>query len=144
MPEAQDLRSIIKRAQDEVKANLDVLRRSDLGELLARRHTRACLAGIMRIAEDESIAAGIRIEAYTRVWQMAYGKPASVIRVPDASVSPTLDADIEQAQAASAALGELEAWASKPPSEWPAHLRQLVGAEILDSTAEETPPAPAG
>lgn len=137
----QGLRESIKAAQDAL-AETDYLRRADLGEVLARRYARECLDGIMAIARNAEIDPGVRLVAYKAIWEMGHGKPASIIRLPDPSPAPAMEDDIRKAEAASKALGELEAWGHLPPSEWPDHLRKLVGAVVEGEVDAEQPSPP--
>jgi hypothetical protein len=104
------------------------LRRENLGELLARRYAKEALEGMMEIARDQSVEAGVRHRAYYDVFTLGYGKPASVVRNPgETALPPTIDADIDRAGEAAAALSQMEAYAAVPPEEWPEELRRATG-----------------
>lgn len=128
------------RAAQSALLGTDALRRPELGEMLARRYGTGCLEIIWQIANDASVDPAIRLSAARNLWEMGYGRPATVIRVPNMESAPGLDMEIAKAESASAALGELEEWGSKPPDEWPEHVRLLSGgASESGESATATP-----
>lgn len=108
------------------------LRQDNLGELYARRYFKSCIDGIMAIAENDGVDPEVRRKAFMDVYAIAFGRPATVIRVPgDSHVPPTIDSDVRQAVAAAEVLGLAASYASTPPEDWPTHVR-----EALDKAGE--------
>lgn len=106
------------------------LRRDNLGELYARAFFQEALHGIMDIARDPEVDPDVRRKAYLDVAHIAYGKPASVLRVPgDAQQNPIIDGEIEKAGAAAQGLSVLQHYAHLPPEEWPEDVRKAVDSQ---------------
>ncbi len=104
------------------------LRRDSLGELMARQYAKECLEGMMEIARDTGNDASVRHKAYYDIWTIGYGRPAAIVRAgSEGTLPPTIDADIDRAGEAAAALAKLETYAHLPPEQWPEDLQRATG-----------------
>jgi len=113
--------------------NQGALKNDNLGELYARAYAQECLHGMMQIARDAQVDPKVRHQAYLSVYQTAYGKPASVVKVPgDLGENLTIDGEIAKAGESAQALNQLSQYASIPPDEWPSALKIAAGLDPGD------------
>jgi len=113
--------------------NSSALKNDNLGELYARAYAQECLHGMMQIARDLQVDPKVRHQAYLSVYQTAYGKPASVVKVPgDLGPNMTIDHEISKASESAQTLNQLSLYASVPPDQWPESLRIAAGLDTGD------------
>lgn len=118
-----------QKARDALETLLQnpALRRDNLGELYARAFFQEAIHGIMEIARDIEVDPDVRRKAYLDVAHIAYGKPASILRMPgDAQQNPIIDGEIEQATEAAQSLALIQSCSNLPLEEWPEEVRKLI------------------
>jgi len=113
--------------------NNHALKNDNLGELYARAYAQECLHGMMQIARDQTIDPKVRQKAYLDVYQISYGRPATVIKMPgDLAPHVTIDGEIAKAGEAAQALNLLSQYANVSPENWPSELKIAAGLEPGD------------
>ncbi len=117
--------------------------RIDISEILARREIPKIIAAARDLALDIAVEPETRLKAMIFLTERAYGKATQVIRLPDSTESdPIVEADILRAQDGAEAAAEWALFSSRPPSEWPEHLRRAARNLEAESNREILRAAP--